>query len=101
MENNWNDNDNETSESDDDIGHFIFEGIDENTLRIETVTLDDLFTGASSKQRWWRAPNQENIRFLPQQELFIYINYHLLPHLRRVFSTGQNLFIWIAALVSN
>ena len=36
-----NDN-NDPPESDDDIAHFIFEGINENTLRIQSTILDGM-----------------------------------------------------------
>ena len=36
------DENNDSTENDDDIGHFIFEGIDENTLRIQSTILDSM-----------------------------------------------------------
>ena len=56
--------------------------------------------GLSSKRRHTRAPGQQGLTFLLQSELHIYCNYHVIPFLRRLFASGQNLFIWLAVLMT-
>lgn len=91
---NNNNSDDDDQISDDDLGSFIFGDLNEDTLRIQAETLDDLFTGVSSKRRFTRQEGEEHKRFLPQQELFLYVNYHIVPHIRQLLASGQNLFIW-------
>ena len=44
----------------------------------------------TSKRRWFRPVSRENLRLLMEDELFIYINYHVVPYLRTVLSRNQS-----------
>ena len=78
------------SEDDDDNDGFNFQPIGRHDLRILTVCLDDLHTGISSKQRFFRDPRDEDLRFLLNQEIALYINEFSLPYLRRlVYDTND------------
>ena len=90
----------ENDDSDDEaVGDILFGHVNEHSLRIVSETLDDLFTGVSSKKRFSRAPNQDHMTFIPQTEFMIYSNFHVIPHLRHLFASGANLFIWLAVLM--
>ena len=57
---NNNNSDDDDQISDDDLGSFIFGDLNEDTLRIQAETLDDLFTGVSSKRRFTRQEGEEH-----------------------------------------
>ena len=60
------------SDSDGDrLGEILFDNLDPNALNIRAVSLDDMFAGVASKRRFFRGPNQENMRFLWQSGMHL------------------------------
>ena len=88
------------SDAEEDFGDVFFSNINRDSLRIVGETLDDLFSGRSSKRRFSRAPHQENITLLAQSELFLYTNYYIIPYIEALLEAEpRNLYIWIATLL--
>jgi len=86
------------SEEEGPFQHF-YDHLDVDSLHILQRTADDLFTGASSKQIFYRAPGQENIRFDFHSEIFVYINYMVRPYLESLLSDDRSYFLWLAVLL--
>ena len=76
------DSDSGGGDSDDDDDNYDFYVLGDDDLRIISVLLDDLHTGASSKKRFFRDQRDEDLRFELNQEVHLYINNHSMPYLR-------------------
>ena len=76
----------------------LFEDLHPRLLLLETTILDDLHAGAASKLRIRRRSGEENKRFLPSQEVSIYLVYAAIPHLRRLLTLAgsRQIFLWLA-----
>ena len=67
-----------------------FDHITPGTLSIETKNDDDLWTGASSKQMWFRGEGQDDFRLIFAEEMFLYISFFMQPHVRSLIANGQS-----------
>ena len=76
-----------------------YDHLNEGTLQILQRTSDDIFTGASSKQIFYRAPGQQHLRFDFHSEIYIYINFMVKQYLESLLSQGQSYFVWLAVLL--
>merc|ERR1712212_769708 len=83
------------SEANYHIGDVLFHNMSENDLRVDSILLDDLYTGTSSKMRWRRRPNYMYKRFEWKSELIWYLKYCIFPYLDNLLSDGMNYFIWV------
>ena len=71
-------------------GGHSFDDLHADTLRITSVLLDDLFTGVSSKQRFYREDGQDHLRFLFVHEFFLYLNFMVIHHLRSLLASDTS-----------
>lgn len=90
---------NDSDEEFEPYGDILLAHLNPETLRIQYQTMDDLFTGSSSKRRYTREPGQENIRLVIESELYCYVNFHVIPYLRTLLARRQNVFVWLAVLM--
>ena len=92
-----------SDESDNDAennyGDVIFHSMSPNDLVVDSVILDDLYTGVSSKIRWRRRPDYLFKRFLWTSECNWYLNNCVVPYLNNLLSSGNNFFVWIATRI--
>lgn len=87
------------SSDNDDLDYLLddpLQGIHQQSLLIDSHLDDDLHTGLSSKKIWQRAPGEHYKRFSSDQELWLYINYHIRPYLRILTEFHNRLYIFIA-----
>ena len=86
--------DNEEEELEGDI----LGDIREDTLLISRHLTDDNFVGRLSKFVFQRLPTQSHIFLTYQQEISVYIRFHILPTLREIlYDSPDRFYIWIAA----
>ena len=98
-DNNSNNSSNNLSDEDNEPFQHFFDGLDETSLRITSQTTDDLFTGAASKQVFYREPGQDHIRFDFYSEIYVYVNFLVRPFVEATLSSNHSYYIWLAVLL--
>lgn len=73
----------------------IFGNLQQDSILIRQYDLDSFYGGASLKKVFERVITQEEASFLPEQEAYIFINYHMRPWLMRLFELTFKYLIFI------
>ena len=91
--------DNDADQEDPLFGGMPYQGLTPQSLEIEMIAMDDLFSGRSSKYRYRRVAGQEDLRFLFDSEFYVYTKFFIIPQLENNLTGGENYYVWLACLL--
>ena len=72
----------------------LFAGLDHNSIQIRQYDLDCFFNGTSSKRVFERV-SDGGAFFLPEQEAFCFINYHMREWLHNLFQINYKYLVFM------
>ena len=81
------DNDDDDDSDDgiiDDPFYGRFRPIPPGVLTIESILMDDMYSGVASKMRFRRIPEHENLKFILNSEIHFLVNSFAIPYLREL-----------------
>ena len=73
----------------------IFGDLHRNSIPIRQYDLDSFYGGTSLKRVFERIITHEEISFLPEQEAFIFINFHMRPWLTQLFELNYKYLVFV------
>ena len=73
----------------------IFGDLHRNSIPIRQYDLDSFYGGTSLKRVFERIITHEENSFLPEQEAFIFINFHMRPWLTQLFELNYKYLVFV------
>ena len=73
----------------------IFGDLHRNSIPIRQYDLNSFYGGTSLKRVFERIITHEEISFLPEQEAFIFINFHMRPWLTQLFELNYKYLVFV------